>query len=291
MFKLDLLENALDFIASGINEVFNDKDTFAYVRPDERTYRAYKYGTLHLFSGFLLLVKLRLERHHALALYSGKLRDAEEKIKKGKLPNTVDFDEALEKLELGPKVTFSKNQIDTIHAMRDFRNNFEHFKFQVNPFHAWAVISNFLIIIDEFMVKELKVKMEETKEFRAIHEKIDNIKQVRVRAFEKRKDAWTKEMLKKSKVFEKNKEDILASLEVSERDIKHGAEPAVFLECGFCGKESVVTSGEYAGICAECFEFGHLHECERCHEVSLGEYHEKYDVEFCKDCIKEMMKD
>lgn len=289
MLQLDLLENGLDFIARGIDEVFDSKDHFSYVEPDKKSYRAYKYGCLHLFSGFLLLLKLRLERHHQFSIYVCSIRDAESKIKSGKFPNTIAFDEILNRLELGPRFKFSESEMKTIRTMQDFRNNFEHFKFEADPFQIWAVISKFLKIIDQFLSNELQIELENHKLFKKLHHKIENIESIRLRRFEKIKADWIKEMKRKSKYVERNINKIIDSLEVSPRDIQQGAEPHTFLECNDCCEEAVISSGKYSGICTNCFAFGQIAECERCHIPKVTNFKDQNDLEICSDCIEEIM--
>jgi len=97
--ELSLLNNGLDFILKGIDELFDNN----YVMRDFSSAvdigtSSYKYGVLNLFSGFLILLKERLFRHIPELIYKGNLKDIRNKLASGKIPNTVDLDEALEKL-------------------------------------------------------------------------------------------------------------------------------------------------------------------------------------------------
>src|SRR5436189_30259 len=58
--KLDLLENGIDFIRSGIENHFGQ---------DESDSSARKYAVLHLFSGVLLILKERLRREHPSLIF------------------------------------------------------------------------------------------------------------------------------------------------------------------------------------------------------------------------------
>ena len=101
--KLNLLDNGVDFILKGIDELFDSDHVLReYSTATDITISSYKYGVLHLFSGFLLLLKERLSRHLSELIFKGKVNEVRQKISSGKTPNTIDFDEALERLEIAP---------------------------------------------------------------------------------------------------------------------------------------------------------------------------------------------
>jgi hypothetical protein len=97
--ELSLLENGLDFILKGIDELFDEEHVIReYSTTTDIDSSRYKYGVIHLFSGFLLLLKERLSRHVPELIFKGKISEVKQKIAKGRTPNTVDLDEALERL-------------------------------------------------------------------------------------------------------------------------------------------------------------------------------------------------
>ena len=93
--KIDLLENGLDFIQKGIEELFADTHELRdYTDASTQSVLNYKYGVLHLFSGFLLLLKERLRQHLEESIYTGTVKDVRAKIANGKQSKliTVNFD-------------------------------------------------------------------------------------------------------------------------------------------------------------------------------------------------------
>ncbi|MEG4344364.1 hypothetical protein QUB70_13875 [Microcoleus sp. A003_D6] len=178
--ELSLLNNGLDFILKGIDELFDDD----YVLRDYSTAvdigtSSYKYGVLNLFSGFLLLLKERLFRHMPELIYKGSLKDIKNKLSSGKIPNTVDLDEALERLEIGPKFAFSEQDVKLIRYVQDVRNKFEHYKISVdNKYELWSNLSKFLELIDNFLVEQLHISIERSPEALKIKEKIHKIDSV-----------------------------------------------------------------------------------------------------------------
>lgn len=159
--SLSLLENGLDFIVKGLDELFGENHTLKNAKATDVEIRNYKYGITNLFSGFLLLLKERLSRHIPELIFAGKLSDVKQKLQTGKrVPITVDLDEALERLEIGPKVTFSQDEIEVIRKIQDFRNQFEHYKVTANKYQLWAEIAKFLDVIEKFLRNELGIEIE-----------------------------------------------------------------------------------------------------------------------------------
>ncbi|MBD2246546.1 hypothetical protein [Nostoc sp. FACHB-888] len=159
--ELNLLDNGVDFILKGIDELFDEDHILReYSNATHISMNGYKYGVLHLFSGFLLLLKERLSRHLPELIFKGRVNEVKQKLSSGKTPNTVDFDEALERLEIGPKVIFSKDELEVIRVIQDIRNQFEHYKVSINKFQLWKNVSKFLELIDNFLIKELQINIE-----------------------------------------------------------------------------------------------------------------------------------
>lgn len=159
--SLSLLENGLDFILKGMDELFGENHTLKNAKATDIEMRNYKYGITNLFSGFLLLLKERLSRHMPELIFAGKLSDIKKNLQSDKrIPNTVTLDEALERLEIGPKVTFSQDELEIIRKIQDFRNQFEHYRVTANKYHLWAEISNFVDVVEKFLHNELDIELE-----------------------------------------------------------------------------------------------------------------------------------
>jgi len=95
----------------------------------------------------IIELKERLTRHLPELIYKGTIRETKAKLSSGKTPNTVDFDEALERLEIGPRVVFSQNDLKVIKRIQEFRNFFEHYEIIINPYQIWGELSKFVTII------------------------------------------------------------------------------------------------------------------------------------------------
>jgi hypothetical protein len=79
ILELSLLENGLDFITRGIDELYVLYDNIEYqqyIYPISQPQKDYKYGVLHLFSGFLLLLKERLTYHMPELIFEGRIEES-----------------------------------------------------------------------------------------------------------------------------------------------------------------------------------------------------------------------
>ena len=265
LVELRLLENAIDFILKGIDELFIDSNELRdYVDPTDVSNRSYKYGILHLYSGFILLLKEALRRHVPELMFKGTIKEVKLKIEKGQIPNTVDLDEALERLAIGPRCVFSESDIEIIRRMQKTRNAVEHFELAANPFELWSNVSGFLGVIDRFMVTWLGITLETSTSETNLLRKIHSIEEVWKRIAEEQRNKWRDEMFIKLDTFKKDRDAILASLDTEYFDSKGAID--IFIECPECGKCSLIIYGEYSGICSngECEEFFLLGTCWRC---------------------------
>lgn len=181
--SLSLLENGLDFILKGMDELFGENHVLKNAKATEVELRNYKYGITNLFSGFLLLLKERLSRHFPELIFSGKLSDIKKTLQSGKkIPTTVDLDEALERLEIGPRVIFSPDELEVIRRMQEFRNQFEHYRVVGNKYQLWAEVARFLDVIERFLMGELGIELEKhSKESRSFQRRAEALRETVVR--------------------------------------------------------------------------------------------------------------
>jgi len=284
--ELNLLDNGVDFILKGIDELFDEDHVLReYSNATDITMSGYKYGVLHLFSGFLLLLKERLSRHLPELIFKGKFTEVKQKVASGKTPNTVDLDEALEKLEIAPKVTFSEDELKVIRNIQEIRNQFEHYKVSTNKHRLWANISKFLELIDNFLVKELQVNIEASSESLKLQSKIHTIDSIWKRIDEQRRQEWNQDVQIRRKKFKAKRSQVIKELERAYRSSK-GAECS-FTVCPDCCEETLITRGEFEGICSnpECDSVNPLTECSRCGEIMPGF---SWDFGFCESCLEWM---
>jgi molecular chaperone GrpE (heat shock protein) len=295
ILELSLLENGLDFITRGIDELYelyDDIEYQQYIYPVSQPKKDYKYGVLHLFSGFLLLLKERLRYHMQELIFEGKIEEVRRKIENGKELNTVNLDEALNRLEIGPKVTFSETDTKLIRKMQGYRNRFEHYKFSANKFELNKTIIDFIDLIDRFLINELKIDITSTSlntdpEVRA---KVLSIESVYKRMTEKRKLKLMSIGAEKLKKFKRNRKEILEDLDTTLYiSCKEEGGIDVTMECPECGQDTLIIYGDFTGVCSnkECNSYCLTKDCDRCGKITVGyEWEEKW----CDDCHDDIQR-
>jgi hypothetical protein len=172
------LENGLDFIIKGLDELFGENHELKSAKATEVEIRNFKYGITNLFSGFLLLLKERLSRHIPELIFIGRLSETRQKLlSKKRLPVTVDLDEAFERLEIGPKVIFTQDEIEVIRNIQNVRNQFEHYKVTANKYQLWAELTKFVDVIENFLQIELGIDSTKySKESKLLSKKADALR-------------------------------------------------------------------------------------------------------------------
>lgn len=283
-FELDLLENGIDFILKGIDELF-DNEYFLHDPKVATQFSTenYKYGCLHLFAGFLLVLKERLSRHMPELIYKGSLSEVRTKIKAGKFPNTVDFDELIERLEIGPRVAFAEAEFVILRKMQTLRNTLEHARVEFNKHEVWGTLSTFLDVVDRFLTEELNIGLENHPKAKNLSNKIKKIDHAWERIEANMKAAAEVALLSKLTEFQSKKQAILDELQDEMYD-SSSTDPD-FIVCRECGEEDLLTSGEFAGICTRCESVQPLTFCARCGEVTPGYDWDPDICESCKDYI------
>ena len=184
-----------------------------YVNALDIAPKNYKYGVIHLFAGFLLLLKEKLYRHMEEAVFVGRIVEIRQRLKSNRIPNTVTLDEALERLEMGPRFAFEENDLQIIRRVQDFRNQLEHYRASINKHELWGNISSFLGIIDKFLVQELQIRIEESAEGLELAQKIQGIEAIWSRIEKQRIERWQEEIDRKIVGFKENRVKILDDLQ------------------------------------------------------------------------------
>lgn len=286
--ELSGLNNGLDFILKGIDELFDDD----YVLRDYSTAvdigtSSYKYGVLNLFSGFLLLLKERLFRYMPELIYKGSLKDIKNKLNSGKIPNTIDLDEALERLEIGPRFVFSDRDVKLIRYVQDVRNKFEHDKISVDKYELWSNLSKFLELIDKFLVEELHISIEKSPEALEIKEKIHQIDSVWERTQKERRSQFDLEIQERIEEFKTSRDRVMQELK-TESYCSNGADK-LLRNCPVCDEQTMIVYEDFIGVCSnpECGTGHPLTECLKCDELTPGYPWQEKFCDYCSNWIDE----
>lgn len=295
ILELSLLENGLDFITRGIDELYvlhDDIEYQQYIYPISQPQKDYKYGVLHLFSGFLLLLKQRLAYHMTELIFEGRIEEIRKKLENGKELNTVNLDEALNRLEIGPKVTFSEADTRIIRKVQGYRNRFEHYKFSANKFEINKAIIDFIDLTDRFLINELKIDITSAslKTDPEIRVKVLSIESVYRRMTEKRKRELLAIGAEKLRKFKRNRKNILQELDIASYiACKEEGGIDVTMECPECCEDTLIIYGDFTGVCSnkECNFYSLIKQCDRCGKVTTGY---EWEEEWCDDCHDEIQR-
>lgn len=136
--KMPLLENGLDFILHGLNELVDMKD-----KPNNG-----KYAILHIHAGTELILKARLKEEHWSLIFS-KEPDI-------KAYNSGDFlgiymDECIKRLNKVCSIVLLKPDIAALDNLRKTRNRIEHFQASYNPESLGSIVFQGLSVLMKFI--------------------------------------------------------------------------------------------------------------------------------------------
>ncbi len=289
---LNLLENALDFIIRGLDELYNDSDDSEYeerfIIPISQPQRDYKYGILHLYAGFILLLKEKLYRDTPSLIYT-----------KGE--KTVDYKQVTDRLKKldnsENQVNFNDNDKSTIKNIQDYRNVFEHYKIEnVDTLKLKEVIIDFIDLINRFLNQHLEIDITSPSfdippETRG---KILSIKPIYDRMIEESKREIKALGEEKVKTFKKVRLRVLRDLK-KDNEIyfdRTGDDYNIFSICPKCDEEKLIYEGEFAGVCTnkKCYEYTSLTHCDKCGSITIGYDWEETWCEYCCEYLAELIE-
>lgn len=149
MLKLNLLENALDFIHDAVKQL---KD--AEVEPLRM-----KYAILHLSSGIELLLKERLQREHWSLILEDVDNANRDHFDKGE-SRTVGLKQARKRLEGICEIDFKKH-LKVLDRLGDSRNKLIHFKIEIAIEEAVSILVESWSFILDFEREHLDLTKDE----------------------------------------------------------------------------------------------------------------------------------
>src|ERR1700676_674834 len=153
VYELDLLENGLDFVQSGIEIYFSRR------RPKPNSH---KYAILHVFSGMLLLLKERLARIRPSLVFKCEA-------KAGTLgAKTTDYHTTLGRLEEnGIRIDPTKRLV--LDEIQTLRNAMEHYRFELTLARSEEIIGELVSFVYGFCRDELNVRIDDRLSSKVLH--------------------------------------------------------------------------------------------------------------------------
>ena len=137
--KINLLENGLDFVSSGLTYIMTAPDPVAC-----------KYVVLHLSSGIELVLKERLMQEHYSLIFKDTAAASREKLVTGNF-TSIYFPDIQKRLKEECGIILPSDGIGHINNLRRIRNQFEHFTFNGSQSVVRAVALNALSFLLTFI--------------------------------------------------------------------------------------------------------------------------------------------
>lgn len=265
-YKLNLLENGIDFIKSGI-EIYFINDT-----PDPR---AHKYAVLHLYSGMLLLLKERLARIRPSLVFEDESQCGMPGAK------TTSYHETIRRLEVNRVMIDPRKRI-ILDEIRDTRNAIEHYEVHLTLGRTKEIIGELTAFIFIFCLDELHFNVDARLSGRTLA-RFYNLKEIGDRLYEEAINSANADA-EADDVYFKAFEDKYAAMTIEELmafiDVERGRteEPIQCIECPTCCETTLFLLE--VGICTnpQCRVTHRLGFCHYCQGVAFnGEY-------WCKRC-------
>ena len=270
-YQLDLLENGLDFVRSGIEIHFSRRTP----RP-----RSHKYAILHVFSGMLLLLKERLARIRPSLVFVAEA-DAG---KPG--ARTTDYHETLARLEAhGIRIDPARRAI--LDEIRMLRNAIEHYQVDLTLARSREVIAEMVSFVYSFCRDELGVYIDD-KLSRKAHNHFYELKEVGDRIQQDMEESAIADAEADEQYF-REFEVRYASMSPEEL-LRHAAraddtriEDLPRARCPSCGEETLLYLEVGACTNPACRATYRLDNCRFCHEVMIRESY----FSVCDSCLND----
>ena len=152
-----LLDNALDFLLSTAEAVHRDEG-----------HRSLKEAVLHLANGVELMLKAKLAQEHWSLIFASV-----DQASYGKIADTdfrsVDFPQALGRLEQVVGVTIGKSSTDHLKSLRKLRNQLTHFSVQLDPAQTKSLVAKGMNFSVEFCEQQNMVTSDAEDKLGDIH--------------------------------------------------------------------------------------------------------------------------
>jgi hypothetical protein len=256
---------SLDFIREGVEALYGEHHS-----PPPH---AYKYALLHVFSGTLLVLKERLRRAHPSLIFKDVARSGAPEAK------TVDFDEALNRLEGAAGVKLEANERVMLRAVQTKRNALEHFEANLHLAEVNELVGKLVEFLERFLHEQLQESL-----FKYVSgdagRQIADLAKVAERLRKAHLAEWSSRAKQYRRITKKRLRELADEAEVNLRD---GGEE--LLECPTCSASSVAALESDIGICTEwdCREMCELASCERCGRPTVAT-----SLGYCADCTAEL---
>jgi len=261
--RLNLLENGIDFIRSGIEDYFLRDDVDA---------RAHKYALLHIFAGVQLILKERVRREHG-SLIILKVEDAGDDDRP-----TVGLDAAIARLKACAGVELSAKEVKLLTDVRRVRNRLEHYAAEIDLKRTQYWIGRLCEFVYFFLRDHLGADLWQLLPTDVV-ERLERLKQIADRLEAERAEEWRRRAERYRRPGASATKELLRRTEYHPKDNPNADE---LLWCTECGEQAVVGVADDMAVCTnrKCREVLEAGRCRRCDTLVLGDT----DVWLCDSC-------
>jgi len=301
--RFDMLENGLDFVTSGIEQIVKDRNVTST-----------KYAILHLAAGIELILKDQITKEHWSLIFDNVNNSNFGLLKTGDF-KSIDFETILQRLQNVCRIEISEKDLLVLCNLRKLRNKIEHFEFSINPQEMRSIASRVLLFLLDFIqanFDESRLSVEVKgylEELRSLQGKFKEFARIRNAQIKKELDLSAKKYEietcpvcrqaalvlnderqcafcfytdEPEKIAELYAENILgANSFLAAKD----GEYYPVSDCFHCGASDTFVEKEDDYICFSCFESNHKTEVMEC--GSCGQLYQKSvdDIGICDYCI------
>jgi hypothetical protein len=252
-FKLNLVNNGIDFVRSGI-ETFFKEDTAS---PTD-----HKYAVIHMFAGTLLILKARLAKAHRSLIY---VNVGEAKKQSAK---TVDFKELMARLEACTKTPLSEKDQALLKKAQEKRNSIEHYVCDLDLEDTQVLVGDLAEFLLRFLHDELNTNLKD-RLTKPVWERLSSLKNIAAEIHRARRKKWEAMTQRLGRLSEADFDREIEKLAVK-------GKPRWFY-CKKCGlrtrrnpdpDRTVLQTDPYFGICtnSQCRELYGPETCGMCDE-------------------------
>ncbi len=265
--KLNLLENGIDFIRSGIER---------YFLRDEPSPRDHKYAVLHIFAGVLLLLKERLRLAHPSLVFSRveEMQNANAR--------TVDFDSVLNRLQVCADVKIPKIHQRTLREAQNIRNQLEHYEVALDLEQTQEIVGRLCEFVYVFMRDELATDLKKHLKRHEVWNRVQELRGIAEEIEKERFAEWKTRAAQYTGLTPEKLRQMYDGIEAFHP--KHNPNPVELLECPICGQDRVLMTDERdIGVCTNpnCGQVAQIDRCLRCERPLISD--KRYP--FCSECF------
>lgn len=260
---LDLLENGIDFIRSGVEDYFVRDDADA---------RSHKYALLHIFAGVQLILKERLRREHASLIFV-KVEDAGNDDRP-----TVGLDATISRLQSCAGLALDAKDVKLLTDVRRVRNRLEHYSVKISLTQTQYWVGRLCEFVYFFLRDQLDTELWRLLPD-GVSRRLEQLQGIAARLDSERVEEWRERARPYRRMSVAQQKELLRRTESHPKDNPNAEE---LHHCPECGETAVVGVADDMAVCTnrKCRQVLEAGRCRRCEALVVG----SSDASLCETC-------